>query len=202
MNSTDVKRKNKNTLLAIILLAAVVVVFGVYFGIMGHKSGPVDVSELKIDGTILKEPGMSPTFNLTDNNGQAVNEEIFKGRWNLVFFGFTNCGYVCPTSLAALKQMYEQLDKQLPAEKMPQVIMVSVDPARDSYQRMGDYVHSFNSHFIGLRGDDGATDAIKKQMNIRITFMKLPFSTMQYCGYMPLYYSPHSYFSCMSRAFL
>jgi len=105
-------------------------------------------------------------FHLTDFNGKAFTNENLKGHWTMMFFGFTNCAMVCPTTMSALSGMYKQLQKELPQNQLPQVVMVSVDPDRDTQERMKDYVTSFNSQFKGVRADIAETVALEKQLHI------------------------------------
>jgi protein SCO1 len=119
-----------------------------------------------LNGTLLTPPKPLTTFKMTNDTGHSFTEKDLKNHWSLLFFGFTQCGFVCPTSLAALNGMYKILETELPPNQLPQVIMVSVDPERDSVSRMHSYVQSFNPHFIGLRGSLSQTQALEKQMNI------------------------------------
>ena len=90
----------------------------------------------------------------------------------MLFFGFTNCGYVCPTTLTELNKMYQILQKELPEKSLPQVVLVSVDPERDSVPRMHDYINAFNSKFIGIRADVSETERLENQLHIAA--MKVP----------------------------
>ncbi len=124
------------------------------------------------EGVYLSQPRTDIiNFTLTDNHGKPFTRDNLKGHWTMMFFGFTNCGMVCPTTLAALRDMYHTLQKKLPADQLPQVVMVSVDPARDSVARMNDYVNSFDSHFIGARAD--ITETVKLEKNLHIAAAKI-----------------------------
>jgi protein SCO1/2 len=103
---------------------------------------------------------------LTDNRGNPFTKERLKDRWTLIFFGFTNCGYVCPTTLTELTRMYEMLQKDLPEKELPQVVLVSVDPERDSIEKMNDYVTAYHPTFIGVRSDTEGTQRITDQFHI------------------------------------
>ena len=123
-------------------------------------------SAIKIDGVYLTKPTDIADFQLTDNKGKIFTKTNLTGHWTFLFFGFTNCGMVCPTTMAALNNMHKILEKDLPQDQLPQVVLVSVDPERDTTQRINEYVKAFNPHFIGARGDMAATTALEKQLHI------------------------------------
>lgn len=126
----------------------------------------VDAKQIKIDGFYLPKSQLIKDFHLTDNHGKSFDKNNLLGHWTLMFFGFTNCGMICPSTMSALNGMYQQLEKQLPAQQLPQVVMVSVDPERDTVTRMNSYINAFNKHFIGVRGDSSETIALQKQLHI------------------------------------
>ncbi len=125
-----------------------------------------DPKAVKIDGVVLSKPRVISDFELTSDQGSMFTQNSLKGHWSLVFFGFTSCGYVCPTTLSALNQTYAQLKTQLPATSLPQVVMISVDPERDSVAHLHDYLAGFNAGFIGVRGSLQQTQALAKQMSV------------------------------------
>ena len=79
-----------------------------------------------------------PAFTLTGVDGEPLTEAVFEGRWSLVFFGFTSCPDVCPMTLSVVKNVVERLEEE--GEEPPQVVFVTVDPARDTAARMKDYI--------------------------------------------------------------
>jgi len=148
----------KIILLAVITFVVVMIVkMIVPANIAGHA---------KINGAELSTAQAINDFKLTDNQGHSFSKKDLQGHWTMVFFGFTNCGMVCPTTLAALNQMYQQLAKELPKDVLPKVVMISVDPERDSAARMNEYVKSFNANFIGARGELSQTLAMEKQFHV------------------------------------
>jgi protein SCO1/2 len=84
----------------------------------------------------------------------------------MMFFGFTNCGMVCPTTMAALNDMYKNLEQELPQDHLPAVVMVSVDPDRDTVARMNEYVTAFNSHFVGARAEMPQIETLQKELHL------------------------------------
>lgn len=102
--------------------------------------------------TALPHPRALPAFSLTDQTGAAFEREDFAGRWSVLFFGFTQCPDICPTTLYQLANMQKSLEMLTPA-KRPAVFMISVDVARDTPQVMAQYVQAFDSSFTGITGD-------------------------------------------------
>jgi protein SCO1/2 len=157
-------RKNHTSLIAAILLLLVTVaVIVIYFGAI-TKTEFNDA--VKIDGMYLPTPKEMIDFKLTDNSGKPYTSASLKGHWTMLFFGFTNCGMVCPTTMAALNDMYQTLQKELPANRLPAIVMISVDPDRDTVERMNDYVHAFNPRFLGARAEMPQIDALEKSLHL------------------------------------
>jgi protein SCO1/2 len=121
---------------------------------------------IKIDGLYLTEPTEIADFSLINNQGKTFNKESMKGRWTMLFFGFVHCPMVCPATMAELDKMYKVLQNELPKDKLPQVVLISVDPERDTVSQLNEYVKTFNPNFIGARGDLSATESLEKQLHI------------------------------------
>ena len=91
-------------------------------------------------------------FTLIDQNNQAFTEEHLKGKWSFIFFGYTYCPDVCPTTLSTLKQINNALKKKSQNVSDMQVIFVSVDPERDKPGVLGEYTAYFSEEFIPVTG--------------------------------------------------
>lgn len=115
-------------------------------------------------GTLIKTPMALPKVNLIDHNNDAFSNERFANKWTLMFFGFTNCPDVCPDSLNMLKTMYERLSEE--DKKDIQIIFVSVDPDRDTTDKMKSYVTFFNPSFLGVTGKIENITALTKKLGI------------------------------------
>ncbi|PPR78792.1 MAG: hypothetical protein CFH01_00796 [Alphaproteobacteria bacterium MarineAlpha2_Bin1] len=89
-------------------------------------------------------------FNLIDQYGRAVTNETFNGNFTLIFFGFTFCPDVCPNTLNKLATTYDLLDAEV--KENLKVIFITVDPERDNFNIMNEYISAFNPEFIGLTG--------------------------------------------------
>jgi protein SCO1/2 len=173
MTNVAEKKSHTKTILMIVLFMMFFAGLVLYSCVIQPKLHAVNAKDIKIDGVFLSESKEIEDFQLTDGSGKPFTKENLKGRWTLMFFGFTNCGYVCPTTLAALNDTYKTLQAQIPDNKLPQVVMVSVDPERDSMEKMQTYVHAFNQHFIGTRADEAATVALEKQLHIAAVKMQV-----------------------------
>lgn len=100
---------------------------------------------------------------LTDHNGQPRRLEDFRGKAVVLFFGYTSCPDVCPTALARFAEVMKALGSQ--AERV-QVLFVTLDPERDTPQRLKDFVPWFHPSFLGLYGDWPQTDAVIKDFRV------------------------------------
>jgi len=107
--------------------------------------------------------GFGKALNLTDHNGRPRTLADFRGKVVTVFFGFTHCPDVCPTTLAEMAQVMKELGAD--ANQL-QVLFVTVDPERDTQQLLAQYVPSFHPGFIGLYGDRDATARAAKEFKI------------------------------------
>jgi len=111
-------------------------------------------------------------FTLTDHNGKTRTLADFRGKVVVVFFGYTRCPDVCPTTLADLKVAREQLGED---GKRVQVLFVTVDPERDTPQLLAKYVPAFDPSFLGLYGDASATARVAKEF--KVFYQKSPGKT-------------------------
>jgi protein SCO1/2 len=101
--------------------------------------------------TILPQPRALPALTLVRHDGRTLDRGFFTGHWTLVFFGFTRCPDVCPTTLSMLAQAKRAL-ADLPVDRQPQVLFVSVDPERDDAKQLAAYVTFFDPAFVGATG--------------------------------------------------
>jgi protein SCO1/2 len=111
-------------------------------------------------------------FKLTDHTGKTRTLADFRGKVVVVFFGYTRCPDVCPTTLADLKTAREQLGED---GKRVQVLFVTVDPERDTPQLLASYVPAFDPSFLGLYGDAAATARVANEF--KVFYQKVPGKT-------------------------
>lgn len=100
---------------------------------------------------ITGEAAITNAYTLTDHTGRAVIADSFNGQWQLVFFGFTHCPDICPTTLAYMAQV---MDKLGPDATQVTPIFITVDPARDTADVMAAYVGAFHPRMVGLTGTE------------------------------------------------
>ena len=98
------------------------------------------------------EPRVVAPFSLTSHNGDEFTQASFENKWSLVFLGYTFCPDICPTTMAELNGIYPQL-QTLDSEYPIQVVFISVDPKRDTIERLAEYIGFFNSNFIAATGE-------------------------------------------------
>jgi protein SCO1 len=142
-------RNIKLTIAGLLLFITVIVAGFVY-----RVSLPriMTASEMSANGLYLLEtPRNIGEFDLVDHHGNPFNPGRLEGQWTLVFFGFTHCPDICPTTMTFLNTFLESLEGTEAQD--PQVVMVSVDPARDTVQQLADYVPYFNPDFTGVTGE-------------------------------------------------
>jgi protein SCO1/2 len=117
--------------------------------------------------TAFAEPRPLPAFALVDDNNAAFGPENLRGRWTFVFFGFVNCPDICPTTLATLASARRTL-ADLPEGRQPQVLLVSVDPGRDTPALLGEYVAHFDPTFTGATGSAEAIESLTRALGVAV----------------------------------
>ncbi|AMO93524.1 ahpC/TSA family protein [Collimonas fungivorans] len=116
--------------------------------------------------------GYARDFALTDHTGKPRTLADYKGKAVVVFFGYTQCPDVCPTTMVEMANVMKELGPQ--ASKV-QVLFVTVDPERDTQELLSKYVPAFDPSFVGLYGDQAATDKVAKEF--RVFYQKVPGKT-------------------------
>ena len=135
---------------AVIVLFMLVIVGGFVYRIQQPRV--MTPAEMKVNGLYLLEtPRNFGELNLVDQYGKPFTRDRFVGQWSLVFFGFTYCPDICPTTMAFLDRLVGELEGTEVQDT--QVVMVSVDPARDTVEQLATYVPYFNPDFVGVTGE-------------------------------------------------
>jgi protein SCO1/2 len=111
--------------------------------------------------TMLPAPAELPEFSLVDHTGRSIGPEVFAGHWSLVLFGFTHCPDICPLTMQALADAKNQL-AALDQDPLPRIVLVSVDPERDTREIMSQYVGYFGDGNLGITGE---LDELRKLTN-------------------------------------
>lgn len=131
------------------------------------KPKPVStIEQLEVGGIYFPKPEYITPFQLTDTNNHAFSDQNLLGHWTLVFFGFTYCPDVCPTTLAMLDTTLQSLRSAHPDMTVPDIVFVSVDPARDNLTQLDNYVHFFNPEFKAVTGSQNQLETLARQMGV------------------------------------
>ena len=146
-------------------LAAVVVAVAALLAACG-AGGP------SFKGSDVTGSAFAKEFALTDHDGTPRTLADYRGKAVALFFGYTQCPDVCPTTLAALAEAMKALG---PDADRVQVLLVTVDPDRDTAEVLKAYVPAFDPRFVGLRGDAAATERVAKEF--RVIYQKVPGAT-------------------------
>ena len=104
-------------------------------------------------------------FSLHDHNGQPFTKSSLAGKWTLMFFGYTYCPDICPITMATIRQ-FEGLLKDTEAADSVQVVFVTVDPQRDTPEKLGAYVKYFGEDYAGVTGEYIEIFKLARQVNI------------------------------------
>jgi len=137
---------------------------GFYLARQLDRAGPQLAS-----GTWYPQARAVAEFELRDAAGQPFTQASLRGQPTLVFFGFTHCPDVCPTTLLKLAQVRRQL-----APAPPRVLFISVDPQRDDAHALGEYVHAFDPQFLGATGTPGVIAALASGFGVAVNRVELP----------------------------
>ena len=137
----------RNLILAFVLGAAIAAGLTLALNMVGPQPDPVPRH-----ATVLPAGNELPEFALVDHEGNAADRRVFEGQWDLVFFGFTHCPDICPATMTLLGQARQQLAAD-GHDPLPRVVLVSVDPERDTPEAIGKYVAYFGAGNVGLTGE-------------------------------------------------
>ncbi len=148
----------------IISLALLLIVILTMF--LFQQTEPVPFEFESSAGIPVMSPAIAvPAVTLLDQHKQAFPMSKLKGNWNLMFFGFTNCPDICPTTLTTMKQVEKRL-----TEQNFRYIFVSLDPKRDTSDTLKEYMEFLNPDFIGLTGDKKNIDKLTEALGIIYDF--------------------------------
>lgn len=147
----------------LLVLAAFLTGLGLFLGALWYATGNFG------NNAVSSASAVGGPFKLINQNGQTITDEDFKGKPLLVFFGFTHCPDVCPTTLFEVSEMFRVLGKDADRAN---ALFISVDPERDTPASMKDYLSSFDPRLTAATGDRAAVDAAIKAY--RVYAKKIP----------------------------
>ncbi|PTS82320.1 cytochrome c oxidase assembly protein [Pseudomonas sp. HMWF032] len=148
-----------------VLVAIVALVLGLTVNKVLTSKGQGDPTVLLDAGIVLLPQSRSlPELSLTNQDGQAVAVDQLKDQWSLLFFGYTFCPDICPATLAQLRQ----LQGQLPPETLAKlrIVLVTVDPNRDTPEQLKKYLDYFDAGFIGLTAEQATIQKLANAVSI------------------------------------
>ncbi len=152
----------------ILLIAIAVLAAGLGMWV-AQKNAPRTAAVSLPDGvnaTVLSTPRPISPFTLVDHHNQPFTLENLKHKWTFLFFGYTRCPDICPTTLATLDAVDAKLRKQPQDHENMQVVFVSVDPERDPPEHLAQFVPYFNKDFIGATGTPEEIKALTAQLGV------------------------------------
>ena len=165
----DVLRMNQNknnSTKRFILLVASLAILAAFSGALFFKLLQSRGQESLQALIVLPAAKVVADFELYDEEGGKFTLADFKGDWSVLFFGFTSCPDICPNTLYQLQQVREQLAEELPGTKLPRFYLVSVDPDRDSPEKLAEYLAYFDPEFKGVSGAEPQLRALTMQLGI------------------------------------
>jgi protein SCO1/2 len=113
---------------------------------------------------VFPDPKPLTAFALTDDGNRVFDLQSLKGKWSFLFFGFTHCPDVCPTTLAVLARARENIARSTVGAENVQFVFVSVDPNRDTAGKLRQYVDYFDATFVGVTGDNAQIASLAGQL--------------------------------------
>lgn len=158
MNTSTPARTTRILIVLAAFLGGLVLFTAGIFLITGRPTAPIPMAS-----------AIGGPFQLTDHNGKPISDESLKGKPFLVFFGFTHCPDICPTTLFEVSEILTKLGPD--ADKV-NALFVTVDPERDTVAKLKDYLGSFDPHLRGVTGSPEALDRMLK--SYRVYYKKVP----------------------------
>lgn len=148
-------------MLRVLIVALVVLVAAMFIMPRGDRGAPPQTA------TILPETRDLPAVALVDGSGQALTLADPRGKFTLLFFGFTNCPDVCPLTLQLLATTRAELARRAP-QAVPRVLFVSVDPHRDTPERIAAYLAGFDAEFVGATAPDAVLAPLLAMLGVGV----------------------------------
>ncbi len=153
---------------SLIVIAAIALGLGLWLGSQWlSRSTPPDLKT-----AVMYPSGLTvPDFQLQRADGRSFSANDLRGHWTIAFFGFTHCPDICPTTLAAFKQVWSKLAAQGKTDKV-QFLFISVDPERDTPDKLATYVDFFNKDFVAATGTDEELTRLTRALGI--LYLRVP----------------------------
>jgi len=149
-------------MIMIAIVATTAFAAGTWLGFGRQKPSAIPIVEDTVITVLPKAKALKP-FQLQTGTGEKFDLGNLHGKYSLLFFGYTSCPDVCPTTMYQLEKLYSMLEKDGQQQNF-QVVFVSIDPRRDTPGRLDKYVTAFNKKFIGATGEKGQISNLAHQL--------------------------------------
>ncbi len=141
----------KNLIIAVLLALALAA--GIWLAVGMQEPAEKEYAEaVTSTATVLPSRMALPAVSLVDQTDTVVDQSFFEGQWDLVFFGFATCPDVCPITLGVLRQAQRELE-QNGSNVLPRIVLVSVDPERDTPEVLTEYMQGFGENSVAVTGE-------------------------------------------------
>jgi protein SCO1/2 len=158
----NVPRSTSSLPIWLILVAAIAAALGLW---LGQRFFAAPKPPQLANAALYASSRTIPDFHLTQANGQPLTLADWRGHWTVVYFGYTSCPDVCPTTLATFKQVWKDLDTRRLADKV-RFDFISVDPQRDTPDVLHKYVSYFDSRFVAATGLDAELTPLTRALGL------------------------------------
>lgn len=153
-------KQAKNPVPRMLAAAAVTLAAGLWLSLQLASQTDSQVAQDMMAITVLPEARTLPAIDLVDHHARPFGTENLEGQWSLLFMGFTNCGHVCPMTMAKLRVIHDGVEKPL------NVVFLSVDPGRDTPDRIHAYITGFGEAFTGVTGEAAEVDKLASALGV------------------------------------
>ena len=148
-----------------LVIALALVALGAGVGVYSARYyRPIDAAA--VEGLLWPNPKPIQPFQVVDQSGGDFGLERLQGKWSFLFFGYTHCPDICPLTLSVMSEVRNRLDAEGSAGMPVQMLFVTVDPERDSPERLAEYVHYFNDRLTGLGGTPQQVRSLTSQFGV------------------------------------
>jgi len=144
-------------------------VVGVLFVMSPAPRTPTSGAAIVGKAIRIGTPAIGGPFTLVSTNGESVTDQSFRGKWLLIFFGYTSCPDLCPTALTNVSMALEKFG---PDTSRLQPVFITVDPQRDTRDVMANYLKSFDARILGLTGTHAQIDDVTKEYRVYVALDK------------------------------
>lgn len=154
---------NRNLITLFVVIAAALMLARIALYGPGPGRPTIEPPE-ELESILLPEARPLTDFSLSDHNGQPLGIEQLKGKWHLLFFGYTHCPDICPTTLGMLKGVANKLQSQPELAADTRFLFISVDPKRDTLPHLREYIQFFDKGFLAATGQRKEIDTLARQL--------------------------------------